>query len=58
MNAFSEFVNMEKTGLRYVIQYFHLKGVSPTNMEAELDSTLGESAPSFITKKYWMAEFK
>jgi histone-lysine N-methyltransferase SETMAR len=49
---------MEKIGHRYVIQYFHLKGLSPTNIKAELDSTLGESAPSFITVKYWAAEFK
>ncbi|XP_076667941.1 histone-lysine N-methyltransferase SETMAR-like [Andrena cerasifolii] len=26
--------------------------------KAELDSTLGESAPSFTTVKYWVAEFK
>jgi histone-lysine N-methyltransferase SETMAR len=49
---------MEKIGHRYVIQYFHLKGLSPTNIKAELDSTLGESAPSFTTPKYWAAEFK
>ena len=48
---------MGKIGHRYVIQYFHLKGLSPTIIKAELDSTLGESAPSFTTK-YWMAEFK
>lgn len=58
MNALGEFVNMEKIGHRYVIQYFHLKGLSPTNIKAELDSTLGESAPSFTTVKYWVAEFK
>ncbi|KYN42498.1 Histone-lysine N-methyltransferase SETMAR [Trachymyrmex septentrionalis] len=49
---------MEKIGHRYVIQYFHLKGLSPTNIKAELDSTLEESAPSFTTVKYWVAEFK
>ena len=58
MNALSEFVNMEKIGHRYVIQYFHLKGLSPTNIKAELDSKLGEFAPSFTTIKYWVAEFK
>ena len=41
-----------------MIQYFHLEGHSPINIEAELDSNLGESAPSFTTIKYWMAEFK
>ena len=49
---------MEKIGHRYVIQYFHLKGLSPANIKAELDYTLGESAPSFTTIKYWVAEFK
>ncbi|KYN30359.1 hypothetical protein ALC56_15335 [Trachymyrmex septentrionalis] len=48
---------MKKIGHRYVIQYFYLKGLSPTNIKAELDSTL-ESAPSFTTVKYWVAEFK
>lgn len=49
---------MEKIGHRYVIQYFHLKGLGPTGIKAELDSTLGEFAPSFTTVKYWVAEFK
>ena len=49
---------MEKIGHRYVIQYFHLKGLSPINIKAELDPTLGESAPSFTTIKYWVTEFK
>ena len=54
MNALSEFVNMEKISLLY----FHLKGLSPTNIKAELDSTLEDSAPSFTTINYWMSEFK
>ncbi|GFY15494.1 mariner transposase [Trichonephila clavipes] len=49
---------MEKIGHRYVIQYFYLKGLSSTNIKAEPDSTLGESAPSFTIVKYWIAEFK
>ncbi|GFX57474.1 mariner transposase [Trichonephila clavipes] len=49
---------MEKSGHRYVIQYFYLKGIGPTNIIVEQDSTLGESAPSFTTVKYWVAEFK
>ena len=44
---------MEKIG-----QCFHLKGLSPTDIKAEMDSTLGESAPSFTTVTYWAAEFK
>ncbi|CAH2089726.1 unnamed protein product [Euphydryas editha] len=31
---------MEKIGHRYVVQYFYLKGLHPTNIKAELDSTL------------------
>ncbi|GFV66394.1 mariner transposase [Trichonephila clavipes] len=31
---------MEGNGHRYVIQYFYLKGFSPTNIKAELNSTL------------------
>ena len=58
MNALSEFLNIEKIGDRYVIQYFHLKGISPTNIKAELYSTLGESAPQFIPIMYWVVEFK
>ncbi|KAJ8932713.1 hypothetical protein NQ318_016611 [Aromia moschata] len=36
----------------------HSQGLSPINIKVELDSTLGESAPSFTTVKYWVAEFK
>ena len=41
-----------------MIQYFYLTALSPTNKKTELDSTLGESAPSFTIIKYWVAEFK
>ena len=58
MNALSEFVNMDKIDNRYVIQYFHLKGLSPTNIKTELESTLGQSAVLFTTIKYCLAEFK
>jgi [histone H3]-lysine36 N-dimethyltransferase SETMAR len=49
---------MEKTELRAVIKYFHLKGLTPTEIKAELDSTLLASAPSFSMVKKWVAEFK
>ena len=49
---------MEKIRHRYVIQYFYLIGLSPINIKAELDSILRESASSFTTIKYWVAEFK
>ncbi|GFV44688.1 mariner transposase [Trichonephila clavipes] len=35
-----------------------LESLSPTNIKAELDSTVGDSAPSFTTVKYWVAELK
>ena len=49
---------MQKIDHRYVIHYFDLKVLSPTNIKAELDSTLGEFAPSFTGIKYWVAEFE
>ena len=49
---------MEIVVHRDVLQYFHLKGLSLTNIKAELDSTLRENAPSFTTIKYWVTEFK
>ena len=49
---------MEKIGHRYVIQYFHFKGFSPTTIKDKLDSTLGESTSSFATIKYWVTELK
>ena len=58
MNALSEFLNMEKIGHRYVIPYFHLKGLSRANIKDEIDSTLRKSAPSFTTMIYWVAQFK
>ena len=58
MNALSKFVNMEKIRHRYVIQYLHSNGLTVTKSKAELDSTLGKSAPSFTTMKYLVSEIK
>ena len=49
---------MENVGHCYVIQDFHCEGLSRTNIKAELDSTLEESAPSFKKIKYWVGDFK
>ncbi|XP_055375401.1 uncharacterized protein LOC129608102 [Condylostylus longicornis] len=49
---------MDKIGHRYVIQYFYLKGLSPSGSKSALDSTLGESAPSYAMIKNWVAQFK
>ena len=35
-----------------------MKGLSTTRIQAELDSTLGKSAPSFTTVKHWVTEVK
>ena len=52
VNGVSEFVNMEKIGHRYLIQYFHLKDLSPANIKVKLDSTLGEFATKQLGKSY------
>lgn len=49
---------MDKTEVRIVIKYFVLKGLTPTGIQKELDSTLKDSSPSFSTTKKWAAEFK
>lgn len=48
MKVISEFLKMEKIGHRFMIQYLYLKGLSPTNIKAKLDPTLGEFAPTYI----------
>ena len=40
----------------YVIQYFHMIGLSPINDKAELDSSLGKSASLFTTIKTSVTE--
>ena len=41
VNTISEFVNMGKFGQSYLIQNFHSKDLSPTNIKAQLESTRG-----------------
>lgn len=55
--ALSEFVNMREFGRRCVIQYLHLKVLTP-NIKADLDSTLQESVPKFPIIKYCVADKK
>lgn len=52
------FVKMEKLEKRAVIKYFYLKGFTPKQMKEEMDSTLGDSSPSYSTIKQWVSEFK
>lgn len=49
---------MEKNEIRAVIKYFNIKGLTPKEVINELNSTLGESAPSNATVYNWFAEFK
>jgi len=48
---------MEKIEYQAVIKYLFLKGM-PTQIKNKLDAVYGDSAPSFITVKFWAAEFK
>ncbi|XP_018359055.1 PREDICTED: uncharacterized protein LOC108758551 [Trachymyrmex cornetzi] len=36
----------------------HVNGNTPTQIKDELDAGYGDSAPSFVTVKFWAAEFK
>ncbi|EFN72353.1 hypothetical protein EAG_16070, partial [Camponotus floridanus] len=49
---------MDKIECLAVIKYFVIKGLSPTKIKNELNSTLGDSSPSFSAVKKWAAEFK
>ncbi|GFV56546.1 mariner Mos1 transposase [Trichonephila clavipes] len=49
---------MDKIEYRGVIKYLFLKGDTPTQIKAELDSVYGDSAPSFTSVKFRVAEFK
>ena len=46
---------IDKIGQRYVIHYLHSKGLSPTNIKAELDSTLGKSKYGVVKLKRRMS---
>ena len=50
------FDNME---MRAVIKFFFfLQGMAPKKIHAILTETLGEHAPSYVTVKNWVAQFK
>lgn len=49
---------MEKIEIRAVIKYFVKKGLSATDIHADMKNTLGEAAPSFSTVAKWTSEFK
>jgi hypothetical protein len=41
-----------------VIKFFFLQGKAPKEIHAILIETLGEHAPSYVTVKNWVAQFK
>jgi len=49
------FNNFER---RAVIKFFFLQGKTPKEIHAILEETLGEHAPSCVTVKNWVAQFK
>lgn len=49
---------MDKVEYRAVIKYLTLKGLTPTQIHADMVETLVDNAPSFATVKRWAAEFK
>ncbi|GFU84080.1 HTH_48 domain-containing protein [Trichonephila clavipes] len=49
---------MDKIDYRAVIKYLLLKGNTCTQIKDESDSIKGNSASSFTTVKFWIAEFK
>ena len=49
---------MEKSEFRAVIKHFHLKGLKPKEIKAELDAVHGTSAPVLATIYNWVNEFK
>ena len=50
-----DFNNIET---RAVIKFFFLQGKAPKEIHAILKETLGEHAPSYVTVKNWVAQFK
>ena len=43
---------------RAVIKYYFLQSKAPKEIHAILTETLGEHAPSYVTVKNWVAQFK
>ena len=49
---------MEKTEIRAIIKYLHLKGMTASEIHNDMLGTLAESAPSYATVTRWIREFK
>jgi len=50
--------DFNKMETRAVIKYFFLQGMVLKEIHAILTETLGEHAPSYVTVKNWVAQFK
>lgn len=53
-----DFVKMEKTENRAVIKYMNLKGMTASEIHADMVRTLADSAPSYATVTRWIRDFK
>jgi len=49
---------MDRNEKRVVIKYLNLKGLSAAEISSELNSVLGDNAPSDATIYWWIAEFQ
>ena len=49
---------MEKTEIRVVIKYVHLKGMTASEIHDDMLRTLAQSAPSYATVTRWIREVK
>ena len=49
---------MDRNEMRVVIKYLNLKGLSAAEISGELNSVLGDNAPSDATIYRWIAEFQ
>ncbi|CAI9722388.1 Hypothetical predicted protein [Octopus vulgaris] len=49
---------MEKTEYRAVIKYYHVKGMTPSEIHEDVVTTLTDTASSYATVKHWVNEFQ
>ncbi|XP_076055186.1 protein GVQW3-like [Oratosquilla oratoria] len=49
---------MDKIGYWAVIQYLHIKGLTPKEIHEDMVATLRDNAPSYSMVKKWAADFK
>jgi transposase len=49
---------MDKIEYRAVIKFFVKEGLTPNEIHSKFIKVYGDSSPSFLTIKKWVAEFK